>query len=398
MLEFIKAKGQGLSLGQTYKNAKNNSVVLQYTEVSEAQYENYCKSFLPEFTVYDEKCVVGNRFATLVTDTHELHLCFYPAIAEMRVIYGGRTWLPPKSAPKVTNDMPTSFTQIGLVIGGMLYVAQLSDGSFLLIDSGKKNDEDRDLLLNFLYEKKPAHHEKPKIAAWLISHAHHDHLHLCLDFLLTYGDKVELSLFGYNFPDFENGIIESDKAVETEHAVMWQARMKAFLDERHPDVTRYTMHTGQTLRLPGCNVDFLGTWEDYWPETMVTVNQTSFILRLCFEGGCTFLLPADAWTGQTDLAVKVWGEYLKSDVLQVVHHGLAGGNVALYEKVMPKIVFWPTSEARFSAPEKIPDPKTGKLIAVVRGYKPSLWLLDKVARHYHTGRNVTVDSKTLEEI
>ena len=145
-------------------------------------------------------------------------------------------------------------------------------------------------------------------------------------------------------------------------------------------------------------MDFLGTWEDYWPETMVTVNQTSFILRLRFEGGCTFLLPADAWTGQTDLAVKVWGDSLSSDVLQVVHHGLAGGNIALYEKVMPKIVFWPTSEARFSAPEKIPDPKTGKFIAVVRGYKPSLWLLDKVTRHYHTGKNVTVDAKTLEEI
>ena len=398
MLEFITSKSKPLTPRNFYENAKNENVLLRFTEVSEAQYENYYKSFLPEFTIYDEKCIVGNRFATLVTEEMRLHVCYYPATSEMRVIYGKRKWLPSLTAPETASTTPASFTQIGLVNGGMLYVAQLKDGSFLIIDSGKKNDTDRDTLLKFLYEKKPVQHEKPIISAWLISHAHHDHLHLCLEFLSDYGDKVELALFGYNFPDFENGIIKSDKAVETEHAAMWQARMKDFLDERYPCVTRYTMHTGQTLRLPGCDVDFLGTWEDYWPETMVTVNQTSFILRLRFEDGCTFLLPADAWTGQTDLAVKVWGDSLSSDVLQVVHHGLAGGNIALYEKVMPKIVFWPTSEARFTAPEKILDPVTGKAIAVVRGYAPSCWLLEHVDRHYHYGRTVTVDTKTLEEV
>ena len=96
MLEFITSKEKTLTLGQTYENAKNDSVVLKYTEVTAEQYEDYYKSFLPEFTVYDEKCVVGNRFATLVTDTHELHICFYPAIAEMRVIYGGAPGCPRK--------------------------------------------------------------------------------------------------------------------------------------------------------------------------------------------------------------------------------------------------------------------------------------------------------------
>ena len=398
MIEFIKAKGHGLSLGEIYENAKNNNVVLQYTEVSESQYEDYYQSFLPEFTVYDEKCIAGNRFATLVTETHQLHVCFYPATGEMRVIYGVRCWLPPKTAPKTTDDVPMSFTQIGLTPGGMLYVIQLSDGSFFLIDGGYKSDDDRDALLQFLYNKKPAHHEKPKIAAWFISHAHDDHLHLCQEFLLDYGDKVELKLFGYNFPDYDTNIINSTRPVETTHALHWQNRMKEILDEHYPCVTRYTMHTGESLLLPGCEVKVLGTWEDYWPEEMVTVNQNSFVLQLLFESGKTFMLPADAWTGQTDLAVKVWGDSLSSDVLQVVHHGLAGGNIALYEKVMPKIVFWPTSEARFTAPEKILDPVTGKAIAVVRGYAPSCWLLDHVERHYHTGRTVTLDAKTLEEI
>ncbi|MBQ3055921.1 MAG: hypothetical protein IJC95_00345, partial [Clostridia bacterium] len=94
----------------------------------------------------------------------------------------------------------------------------------------------------------------------------------------------------------------------------------------------------------------------------------------------------------------VWGDYLKSDVLQVIHHGLAGGNIAFYEKVMPEIVFWPSSQNRFEAPEPILIPETGKKMAVVRGYEQSCWLLEHIDRHYHCGRIVTIDTNTLEEI
>ena len=398
MLEFITSKSKPLTPSNVYENPKNESVVLRFTEVSEAQYEDYYKSFMPEFDLYDEKRLADNRFATLVTDTMGLHVCFYPTIGEMRVIYGKRTWLPPKEAPAFEHIMTPAFTQIGLSIGGMLYVVQLADGSFMIIDSGKKNDDDRDLLLNFLLEKKPAHHEKPIISAWLISHSHNDHLHLCQEFLLDYGDKVELKLFGYNFPDFETDIINSTKPVETTSALHWQNRMKDILDEHFPDVPRYIMYTGESLLLPGCEVKVIGSWEDYWPEEMVTVNQTSFILQFVFENGKTFLLPADAWVGQTNVAVAIWGDALKSDVLQAVHHGLAGGNIAFYEKVLPEIVFWPSPENRFTATEPIYVPELDKKIAIVRGYKHSSWLLDHVDRHYHCGQTTTVDTETLEVI
>ena len=105
MLDFITAKGGRLTLAETYENAKNQNVVLRYTDVNEAQFETYRKSLLCDFTVYDEKSIVGNRFATLVNDTHELHICFYPSIGEMRVIYGARGWLPEKVAPVAEHIM-----------------------------------------------------------------------------------------------------------------------------------------------------------------------------------------------------------------------------------------------------------------------------------------------------
>ena len=45
---------------------------------------------------------------------------------------------------------------------------------------------------------------------------------------------------------------------------------------------------------------------------------------------------------------KVYGDYLKSDVLQMAHHGLSGGEITLYQAADPDICLWPTTETRFS--------------------------------------------------
>ena len=398
MLETIKSKVQGLTLANTYENAKNQSVVLRYTEVTDVIFEAYYNALLTEFAVYDEKCIIGNRFATLTTDTHELHVCFYPTIGEMRVIYGVRGWLPPKTAPATNGSELLTVTQMGLIVNsGLSIVTTLADGSFLLIDGGKEaNDDhqDRKNLFHFLWEHKPAHHEKPKIAAWLISHSHTDHINLCQEFLKEYGDQVELDLFGYNFPDFETGILTCPDATKELH---WQTSTKELLDERFPNTTHYTMHTGQSLLLPGCEVEMLLTWEDFWPQEMPSANHSSFIIRLKFDTGKTVMLPCDAWKPTTAVAVAVWGDYLKSDVLQVVHHGLSGGNIAFYEKVMPEVLLWPTPEIRFVSTEPY-FTADGTKKAVARQFEPSRWLMEHFDRHYHHGKTVTLDMRDLTEI
>ena len=135
MLEFITAKGEGLTLANTYENDKNENVVLRYVDVTDAAFEAYLKALIKDFEVYSEKTVVGNRFATLTTATHTLHLCYYPAIAEMRIIYGRRKWLPDLTAPEATGDGPLTVTQMGLIVNsGLSIVVTLADGRFLLIE------------------------------------------------------------------------------------------------------------------------------------------------------------------------------------------------------------------------------------------------------------------------
>jgi hypothetical protein len=42
--------------------------------------------------------------------------------------------------------------------------------------------------------------------------------------------------------------------------------------------------------------------------------------------------------------VKMWGSYLKSDIMQAAHHGLNGGSKLLYVTIDPKVVLVPVSE------------------------------------------------------
>jgi len=317
-------------------------------------------------------------------------------LGEMRVCHGCLSYLPPLEMPEAEAviDVPT-YTQMKLSNGGQSNVVQLTDGSYLIIDGGKMYSTDRDNLLAFLYAHKPSHHPKPRVAAWLISHAHDDHMNLCMDFLQAHGKQIELQTFGYNFPDFESDIIQSDTEVAQKNR---QKRIKRILDEQFPTTALWLMHSGQRLLLPGCEVSVLMTWEDFWPQPMKTVNQTSFCLDMRFEGGKKLMLPTDAWAQLCDQMATVYGDTLKSDVLQAIHHGLAGGSIPFYEKVRPEVVFWPQSPERVFSPEPIVVPDREKPIAVARQFAPNCWLLDRMERHYHHGETVTMDMKTLEVI
>ncbi|MBQ4159826.1 MAG: MBL fold metallo-hydrolase, partial [Clostridia bacterium] len=114
-----------------------------------------------------------------------------------------------KTAPQIT--------QVHLEDFGMSYVIRLGDGRFIIIDGGREFTQDADRLFACLKEGSP--HEKPWIAAWILTHPHSDH-HLCLQtFLDKYITEVQIEKFLYNYPahdDLEHYPImqKSDRRVE----------------------------------------------------------------------------------------------------------------------------------------------------------------------------------------
>lgn len=226
---------------------------------------------------------------------------------------------------------------------GMSYVIQLVDGTFIIMDGGAFNSEDVEYLYNFLTEKTPED-QQITIAAWMFSHPHYDHIELATNFIQKYASDVLIQAFLYQFPEFDR----LGKLYEGEERVKEDVeRLEDSIASYYPDAAVYTLHTGQRYFFNGAKIEILFTGEDIYPYKPISYNDFSAAWRVIFENGTTFLVLGDCSSFSCRQMANRYGDYMKSDILQLAHHGLLGGNQELYQFVDPQICFWATPEERF---------------------------------------------------
>ena len=238
---------------------------------------------------------------------------------------------------------------------GMAYVIQLDDGRFLLIDGGDKFGADGERLYKYLSEK--AEGEKPVIAAWFFSHGHRDHIRLAYRFMEEYAKCVEIQRIAYNIPlNVEYGGYDKTSGVNDEQEEqMWYKTIENF-----PDAEKRVLKTGDVFTFANARVDVLSTAFDPYPASPTNRNETSAIFKVSFDSEKSFMVLGDAMSDRLaalidcNSTIYCSDDILKSDILQVAHHGLCvcrkeqyEAVTQLYKKIAPKICFWPTSARRF---------------------------------------------------
>ena len=225
---------------------------------------------------------------------------------------------------------------------GQLLIFRLADNSVMIIDGASTYmmpEEAMKGLDDFLHEitGTPAG-ETVTISNWLMTHSHLDHFGGFAKFLVKYHENYEIERVSFNFnyrdpnmPTFFN-----------EHFNKW-----------YPEAKFYRPHTGETLKMADITMDILYTYEDsisaktgklipdnapllWGGNPAVDQNNSSIVAKITFDGK-TFLLTGDiAFVARDVLFANYDDETLKSDILQVSHHGLNPlGD--LYEKVAPSI-------------------------------------------------------------
>jgi hypothetical protein len=121
----------------------------------------------------------------------------------------------------------------------------------------------------------------------------------------------------------------------------------------YPDAIFYRPHTGETLNIADIKIDILYTYEDsisaqtgdlildtapltWGGNPAVDQNNSSITAKITFDGK-TFLLTGDiAFVARDMLLANYSAETLKSDIMQVSHHGL-NNLPELYAKINPSI-------------------------------------------------------------
>ena len=229
--------------------------------------------------------------------------------------------------------------------GGMSYVLRLSDGRFILIDGGY-NEQDfyhARQLYDLLTEQNVL--DQITIAAWIITHPHIDHLGTAADFLRYYNSShVDIQQMIFNFPTNDDIMLFEPISVTSDHPSYMPTFMLA-LEMLWPQMKITVCHTGQRYYFADATIEVLHTLEDFYPKTMNSLesnqmNGASVIFSLELGGQKTMFLADSAEDCSRDLHA-MWGDYLKSDMMQAAHHGLKGGTVDLYAAVDPEVVLVP---------------------------------------------------------
>jgi hypothetical protein len=287
----------------------------------------YCKTLVSSgFTEYSRRDNVGgNYYCTYTKGTMALTVYFTAKTKTVRIISGPLSDIPTKNVDRTpeTNKSPsvTLLTQGAEKGSGLGIIYHLPNGKFFVYDGGYSDV--------YTELKKLANGSPIVIAAWVISHPHPDHEEAFDKFLKSHANDIKLENVMYNY------VKCSDKYGTSE-------TIKPFISEYVKNTTNVIKpHSGQIYEFGSSSIEIIQTPEDFLPTAITDVNYSTMIVRFKVAGQ-TMLALGDAYDGATDILLANHGSYLKSDMVQLAHHGSWPGTVELYEKINAPIVLWPS--------------------------------------------------------
>ncbi|MDO4744637.1 MAG: MBL fold metallo-hydrolase, partial [Clostridia bacterium] len=277
--------------------------------------------------------------------------------------------------------------------GAMSYVMKTRDGSIIVIDGGRKDDGyDGKYLLQFL--KDITGKSVPHVTAWFITHAHSDHYGALATIAANYPSEITVDTFYYALVkdaqiyeycsySEQDTAIKSNKAIDTCISKL-QAKSATPINV----VEVKPKHMNESLGsfdIDTVHIDILSTYEDViWAADNITtrysgnlntcgsiytsktvkellamnfLNNTCSIFRATV-GGKSILFLGDTSDAQSKALLYLHNENkkdsskffsLKSDIVQMAHHGQNGAEKEVYKLIDPDICLFPASEWIYNA-------------------------------------------------
>ena len=228
--------------------------------------------------------------------------------------------------------------------GLMCFLIRLSDGRFIVIDGGGSDDAVVSSFSQVLYSKmieQSVDKNNITIAAWIITHSHGDHVGGFCSFSAAYSEQVKLQSILYNFPSNADSEASNDDKGSF-------SRFISHAQSYYNDTPLYKVHTGHVYTIADATIEIFYTHEDYVTEDRAIPstknwNNTSLIFGLEIAGQKIMFL-GDAQQVPNDQTALIFGPALKSDIVQVAHHGGHGGTNSIYKAVDPAVALFTTTD------------------------------------------------------
>lgn len=326
---------------------KRNARVVLLPQAEASRFADYCGLLEQEgFAQKERRSEPYGEYAAFYKDGWGVFVNYFANSRELQLVMEENTKKfsyedacgEPRVAPQVS--------QLKLRDYGMTYVIRLSDGRFLVIDSGRSFVEDAQRLFACLKAGSPD--EKPVIAAWVFTHAHSDHIYGFFTFWERHGAEVSIEKMLFCFPDpwDMDHYPAMEKPTWEYPGKTGNEKLKDFLDlVDRQGIPVYAPHTGQVYPVGDTQLLFLAGMEDTI-HCAKDVNATSLAFSMKLAGQKIL------WTGDSRFSEvrfsERYGTSLKADILQVPHHGFGSGTaeeqIAAYDLIRPKVCLLPASE------------------------------------------------------
>lgn len=363
----------GGKFGSYYKAGNSvDEIIIKKTNTDE--YGAYLEALKSAgYTCYTQNEIASNKFATYTNDSYTLSVGFYKYESSVRIVFEPVAEPVPLSAGEYTKVTTSMITQFGLAYrqnidtlaeNGMSYLIRLTDGSFIIIDGGFNRAEDADQLINAMRAQSAAYASKDsdiRVAAWIISHAHGDHSAVVKQYGRFKVLKVERFIVNFMSDEERNKAISQYIAAGSSNWTNGEGGgySDVLTAAKALGAKVMTAHVGQVFHFADADLEVLYTLESYAPKVPNAFNATSLMIKFTFKSpdaadgkGTTFLCTGDA-TGEVFRIVnEMYGDYLKSDILQVAHHGTTpfgseSSTSYAYEKIAPKTLLWPIGKRAY---------------------------------------------------
>lgn len=331
-------------------DAGNETELFIIDNVTEQDYKNYITTATSngcEF--YDDNEINGNLFTTLTSSEATLNVIYLKGDKEMRICADrpAHAAIQPRNEENIyAVTTQSSVTQVGCEFAygtetiadkqiGMCYIFKLADGSFIIEDGGFNNKKDADRLYKALIDLN-GDKNGIVIAAWIFSHTHGDHVGAFRQFTNYYASQVKIERFIFNIPSYDQ-YIEADY----DNASAGSGLLTAM--KKYAGAKLSVAHPGQVYKIRNATITILFTYELRMPAKMTTFNSSSIVPRIEIEGH-SFTMLGDLYTDGCSLLAKLYGKQLKTDFLQVAHHGASGGVYETNKLLDPIVLLWPLGE------------------------------------------------------
>ncbi len=314
-------------------------LLLYYTGIARQAWSDYCVWLETSgYRLYFRNEIKDNLFATYIRENVMLHIQYTGYSRTVRIVTCKtceELFSPEPEAYEKITDSAVVQTSPDYPAGnfGMGYVMVLEDGSFLVVDGGGAKGKDAERLWTLLNRLNRRPDGKIVIAAWLLTHEHWDHYSVFDAFCHSFGDRVTIECFICNTPAPSVCHDSFDPNYYMEEFFSSAAQAVG-------GIRLIRVHSGQIFYVRNAKVEILFCQDDLYPFRMDIFNNSSIVSKITLAD-TVFLLPGDICDVPSEMLCRMYGDYLKSDLVQVAHHGYNGATEEFYRLVKPRVAFWP---------------------------------------------------------